>query len=309
MAGRPRIDQTIQKEIVTLRAEGMSLDQVWEKVRDPVTERPDRRTVARYFRQYDLLPDSVKRWDRPYEWHLTGEIDLPWEAGEWLLEMCYITEMTLADHLMTRPTCRQVKWWWRLQKACPEISKDKPMEVGRASGKLDLILLAERFVTRELLHDVVTPDEPLDLRGLDAFLVYKPWVDENRHKNYHKAIENGTPPYKPLTDFQKQRIDILKTPAGVKIKATRPVLAAIAEEVEPECPELLFSQQKERRDRQMSKVDRTAAGQQFLGISYQPGPSFGAAVTVPSKGKADRVEKQSPNPADADAQAGRKELK
>ena len=228
--GRKPIPRHIQSEIVALRARGLKLDAIWRRVRDPETELPDRRTVHRYMRRYDDLPESAKRLDRPWEWHLLNEQDLHWEASEYLLKMwLFAKEHPWLGGLS--PTVRQVSWWWRVHQAALEIC-----------NPLDLILLAQRFAFREMVQDVL--GEPMELGDLEAHLAYHPWEDDRRDV-YLLAVEDDRIPPLRLDHAQMLRnVDRLKNILNTTPDVT--FLDYISIGVNPECPELLFSQQIER---------------------------------------------------------------
>jgi len=194
--GRKPISLDIRTKIVTFRGQGLKLDAIWKAVRDPETELPDRRTVARYVKKYDELPDSVRQLDRPFEWHRLEEYGLPWEAGEWLLDLWFVAQESWLgtvppeDPFLSVLTVRRVLWWWRLHLAAPEVER-LGSAIARDVGKIDLILLAEQFVTRELAHHVL--GEELYLADLEALIAYKPWVEE-RLETYRQAVKERRVP-------------------------------------------------------------------------------------------------------------------
>ena len=139
--GRKPIGDDLQELIVALRADGWKLDAIWKEVRDPDTERPDRSTVSRHMKKYDLLPEAVKRLDRPFEWHRMEEYGLPWEASAFVLGMwVYVRELVVEEwvgdrwalaRLGVKPTVRDVRWWWRIHLADPDKDSFNVMTTAR----------------------------------------------------------------------------------------------------------------------------------------------------------------------------------
>lgn len=134
---------------------------------------------------------TVERWiggfpkdselDSPFEWHRMEEYGLPWEASAFLLEMLFAARESRLNHLLPEPTVRQARWWWRVHLAAPEIRDPD-----------DLILLAQRFVSREIAHDIL--GSPLDLGDLQALLAYKRWRNDARRERYLAATTEGRIP-------------------------------------------------------------------------------------------------------------------
>ena len=81
-------------------------------------------------------------------------------------------------------TVRQVRWWWRVHLAVPD------------AEPLDVFYLAQRFVLREILHEIL--GAPLEMDDLEAHLAYKPWAGEWNRYYYHRDIEEGR--IRPLRD-------------------------------------------------------------------------------------------------------------
>ena len=88
----------------------------------------------------------------------------------------------ISPAMMVRsPTVRQVKWWWRIHLAHPDISP------------IDVAYIAQRYVGREIAA-VVMGEEP-EMSDLDAWLAYRGWSEweslgsSNRHDIYLKAVK------------------------------------------------------------------------------------------------------------------------
>ena len=85
-----------------------------------------RRTFLR--RLKELWP-KLSHWDRPFQWHLMGDPELPWEASSVVLKVwAWIQDDISArrragfpDVWIDQPTMRHAKWWWRIHQAVPEI--------------------------------------------------------------------------------------------------------------------------------------------------------------------------------------------
>ena len=177
-----------------LRRQGMSYQAIADALSDEAKDgrRFDRATIYRVCR---AMPESPL--DEPFEWHRLEEYELPWEAGAYLLETWRIVmdgEINQFKELgQVLPTVRQVKWWWRIHQAAPEIG-----------SKSDVWFLAQRFVNRELTHQVL--NKPLFLADLEANLAYKPWEGwpENleRFEAYMKAVSEGRIPQIQIDDVE-----------------------------------------------------------------------------------------------------------
>ena len=134
-----------------------------------------------------------------YQWHLLDKYGLPWEASPFLLEMCWVmqhiglhadeTSEKTYEHVNVEPihlpTVREVLWWWRIHLAAPELG----VEIGTAN---QFRSIAMEFIKRELLHEIL--GQPLEMADLEAWLVWKPWLDEVRDAEYHQAVSRGMIP-------------------------------------------------------------------------------------------------------------------
>jgi hypothetical protein len=198
------------------------------------------RLIADWVREFKQQDEWQSLLDSPFQWHRMEEYGLPVESSRAILDLCRCAYETRIGaerfRLMGTPTVRQTRWWWRVHVAAKEI-KDP----------IDLILLAQRFVSRELAHDVL--GVPLELADLDALLIYRPWFSDEYHEVYLRAVsENRIPPL----HFDPEQVALNAEKASeAQGLAKEGMLSSItidrfAEGVNPECPELLFSQQSER---------------------------------------------------------------
>lgn len=155
------------------------LQQLYEEYRDDTVSA---RTIATWIKGYKDLREEVTKLDAPFEWHRLEEYGLPWEASAYLLDMWahvhqhFDMEWQEFDQVPPPPpTVRQVRWWWRVHQAVPEIE-----------NKMDIYWLAESFVGREMYHDII--NVPLEMADLEAYLSYKPWSSEERLSAYRRAV-------------------------------------------------------------------------------------------------------------------------
>ena len=173
--------QTPIEKILTifrLRGRGMTIDRILAVLEDSIA----RGTVAKYTKRYDNFPDSIKMQHQNIEWHRIQDYGLPWEAVQFLMETGYrIQDSVLSAVVRLPPTGTQARWWWFVHCAAPEVN-----------NILDIVAIAERFIIREMLHQML--NDPLELDDLYAHLAYKPWLDKQRRAVYLKAVETGQIP-------------------------------------------------------------------------------------------------------------------
>lgn len=195
--GRPRLPVETIKQIRSLRAQGKTIDHIMGELDPPVS----RGAVAKYTREYDNLPERARTAFMPFEWHRLEEYSLPWEASAYLLEMWAFFTAGRVYIAVTPPqpvpTVREVRWWWRVHLAVPNLDF------------LNVWFLAERFALRELAHELL--DAPLDVADLETHLAWRPWEgwpeDTSRLERYRSAVQNGQIP--PLRDEPKLLDDLL----------------------------------------------------------------------------------------------------
>ncbi len=155
------------------------------------------RLVANWVKEFKGRDDWQTLLDSPYSWSKTTDYGLPWEAGAYLLEMwafqqeegVFSTEIEGVHVSPPLPTGRQMIWVLRVHLAVPDVSM------------LDVWLLAQYFVTRELAHEV--DGAPIDVEDLEALLAYAPWEgwpdDKKRLERYRSAAAEGRiPQLKPI---------------------------------------------------------------------------------------------------------------
>ena len=162
---------------------------------------PARRTVAKYAKEYDSLPDEVKALDAPFEWSKMEGYRLPAPASQFILNMMYMlisTRKTPEAQQLPEPTVRQVQWWWKVSSRLPDLP-----------NPIDTNYLADCFVARELMHHLC--GLPLFTSDLDANMVYQPWASNERCEAYERAIEEGRiPRFSNPLDSREVRRNVAK---------------------------------------------------------------------------------------------------
>ena len=158
------------------------------------------RLITNWVREFKTRDEGQVLLDSPFQWHLCQSYGIPWEAGPFLLEMCYVmqhidlqtdgnfehtTEDGLTVGLIHLPLVREVVWWWRIHLAAPELGKD----IGTANH---IRSIAGEFVSRELLHEIL--GRPLEVADLEAWLTWKPWLSKDRDAEYRQAVKRGIIP-------------------------------------------------------------------------------------------------------------------
>lgn len=207
---RPKANPEQHTRAYRLWRGGKGQTDIWnaltEEFENPVSER----TVATWIKGFKGLDPKTVNLDATFEWHQMNRYGLPWEASGYLMDVLYLREFTggfyrAADKrsakvdppevkVLPMPplTVREAIWCWRVHLAAPEVGA----EVGEPS---DVLYLARGFAFREIAHEVLA--EPLRLAGLDALLIYKPWLDfeegDVRHQAYHRAVDEGIVPELP----------------------------------------------------------------------------------------------------------------
>ena len=157
---------------------------------DPVSTR----TVSNWLRDFRALDESVAALDSPFEWHRMEEYGLPWEASSWLLEQWRwvtrgVTELPL-------PTVREVRWWWRIHQAVPEIRTHTKEPQWLTRWHIDTVQMASAFVARELAHELL--GEPMVMDDLEALIALRPWESEELEKFYRMQLDlRIIPPVRP----------------------------------------------------------------------------------------------------------------
>lgn len=201
-------------------------------------------------------PDLPK--DSPFLWHCMAEsrdYGLPWEASAFIMDMIGmihrvnngLTQMDGKAHQLT-PTIHEVIWWWRVHQAAPEIAKD----VGTL---FDIYWLATSFVFRELIHDL--SGVPMETEELELRIAVKPWLDEERHQEYHQIVDRAVVPYiQPGFEMIHAFAVVANMPLdwmmGRSIKQSQH-------------PELLYSQQYQSRPRPYEVVPIILGEEKLIG--------------------------------------------
>jgi hypothetical protein len=176
-----------------LRREGRTYADIADVLSDESEDgrKFDRATIYRVCKN---MPESPL--DDPFRWYQIKEHGIPWEASGFIMQMLdgayHARQWTIENRetlgqgaLEFTPTFREVIWWWRVHEATPEIAQ----QVGRLA---DIRSLGDLFVTREIAHELLAL--PLETADLEACLALKPWLNEERHSNYHKMVELGVVP-------------------------------------------------------------------------------------------------------------------
>jgi hypothetical protein len=233
----------VRRELNELLKEGMGGAETHRRLEGKFAPQgipiPSLRTVQRMVQEVNGRKDAP--WQKllasPFEWHRIEEYHLSWECSRYLLDMYLQTSHYWSSAVkvkwMGSPTVRQVRWWWRVHLATPEVEG------------VNLIVLAQRFVGRELAHDVL--GVPLEMADLDALLTCRPWIGEWSHGLYLLAVKNGDiPPLRFDPEQVARNAEKIKELSG-EVVIPSAFLDQLAEGFNPECPELLLGQQIEQR--------------------------------------------------------------
>src|SRR5919106_6757074 len=142
------------------------------------------RLIADWVREFKQQDEWQALLDSPFQWHRIEEYGLPWECGRYVLDL-YLKSSRYGDpernvNYVVAPSVRQVRWWWRIHLAAPEVKG------------MDLILLAQRWVAREMAHDVL--NVPLEMADLEALLIYRPWIGDQSRADYLLDVKDGVIP-------------------------------------------------------------------------------------------------------------------
>ena len=184
------IDPDVRKAIAVLFDEGMRAREkfpaayIGRKLRDDrrfvhLKERlPEIRAFQRFVKammdRVVRFPEKIKELEKPFEWHRLEEYDLPWEASAYLLELWRFAlgrdPYSIEDTAIALPSAREVRWWWRVHLADPDLDM------------FSVLSLAKAIEVRETIHDLL--DMPMELADLEALLAYKPWRDHERLQVY-----------------------------------------------------------------------------------------------------------------------------
>ena len=180
---RPKADLRQRLTAYRYFGKGMAPNLIWERLSQQFSEPVHKRTVERWMRVFkDSEDEATAALDTPFLWHSLEKYGLPWEAGDYLLEIWKIAKRQIQPssphEQILEPTFRQARWWWRVHLAVPTVG-----------SPVDVYTIAEMFVFRELLSQAL--GEPLDLGDLQAVLAYRPWDGEQQWEAYVWDVKNG----------------------------------------------------------------------------------------------------------------------
>ena len=160
---------------LSAKAITLQLEQGFE---EPVSQR----TVERWLQHWK---EQAVELDRPFLWAKMEDYGLPWESSAFLLTMwAFVNERghipdipRSVDSTLPAGTTRQVRWWWRVHLAAPDMSL------------YDVYWLAQKFVFREQVEIVLGLPQPFD--DLQALLAYRPWTSQSARERYQIAVHEG----------------------------------------------------------------------------------------------------------------------
>lgn len=172
--------------VYELKREGKTYDAIADTLYEESDDgrRFDRATI---YRVYSNMPQSDQ--DEPFEWHRMEEYGLPWEAGAFLMDMWRFLmtldldlweEHAIKGEEVRLPTAREMRWCWRLYLAAPTL----PME--------SLWRIGNFFSVQELIQEILK--EPQSLSGQEAYIAFKPWLDDQHKEKYDRAVTLGMIP-------------------------------------------------------------------------------------------------------------------
>ena len=181
---RPKASPQLRTRAYKLWGGGYGHKAICEKLEEEFEESVvSERTVGTWISEFKLKQGQSEGLsvDASFQWHLMKEYELPWQAGEYLLDM-WVARLRDALNYSWTPeiTFRAVRWWWKVHLAAPELSA------------IEVRSLATGFEIREVMHDIL--NEPLMMKDLDAFLAFRPWSSAEKRMVYLAAIEQGLIP-------------------------------------------------------------------------------------------------------------------
>ena len=134
------------------------------------------RTVERWVSGFKSRgKDDAEFLDELFIWSRLDEYPgIPWEASSLMLRMTRYA----AEHWPLRPTVREVRWWWRIHLALPEVTELS-----------DIWGISFIFAQRDLLQHVLKKPDPMS--DLEAMLTYSPWQSDANWESYAAAITDG----------------------------------------------------------------------------------------------------------------------
>ena len=180
--GAPRKSPAQQLRAHHLLKQGLGAGAITIQLEQEFDEPVKRRTVERWIEGF-TEPESNE--DSAFQWHQLEEIGIPWEASDWILS-AWVRAKDGRGIPQFTPTARQVKWWYRVHRAIPDLDDRK------------VAFIAQRFVAREVAHVVL--GEPLYLDDLTAWVSYRGWDSFDHvgslsgHDRYLQAVEENRIP-------------------------------------------------------------------------------------------------------------------
>ena len=187
---RPKANQAQELLAYQLHKEGLGPTVIRENLRVKFGAKSSvsARTVATWVKRFKNPSSDL---DEEFEWHRIEEYGLPWESSNYLIELWRrFKEWQRATGI--QPSVRQLRWWWRIHNACPQLHSQ------------DVIDVAQRFIIREMATDIT--GKPKYMKDLEGWVAYRGWItnpETNAYgrKRYLWAIENGIiPPLRPLDE-------------------------------------------------------------------------------------------------------------
>ena len=200
------------------------------------------RQVRRWIEHFKELDASTSGLDDPFEWHRLEEYGLPWQSGEFLLSLwarirsgeifkvaLVESDLELIDESQHPPipTVRQVRWWWSVHLAVPNVEP------------IDVYFLAQRFVMRELERDVLAT--PLVVDDLEAHLAFRRWESDDLRRRYKEAIDAAYIQSLRITPHESLDDDVPGDLCCIQGNEAHAILAVLSHF--PESTDLLFSYQ------------------------------------------------------------------
>jgi hypothetical protein len=208
----------------------LSARSICRKLEEEFPEPVSQRTVERWLHAWRDQDSSL---DAPFQWYLMEEYGLPWQASEYLLEMWayFLVRSVYNPKAEPPPTVRQVRWWWRVHQAAPDIDRQ------------DVWWIAQEFVVREVAHEVLA--QPLEMADVEAWLAVKPWSGEDQRSTYLSTVRIGLIPPLRAVDQSSSTVERIWQETGNPHNFGLISLCVI-----PGPPEMLPSQRWEWMDKE-----------------------------------------------------------
>lgn len=168
---RPKTNPEIQMFAKKMFYQDLKPKAILAEIENKFDESISLSTVERWSRAFkESETPEDKLMHSPFELHQLGEYGLPWEAGEYLADMCY-------EFGRYRPTARIAVWCWRVHLMVPDLTHSQVWRVASIYEGRETILE---------LHGIDTSNS--DING---FFTFKPWRSQGRLDNYRDAINKG----------------------------------------------------------------------------------------------------------------------